>query len=183
MRNGNDMNLHFNNLYFETAFLLLIIMLLFGKRFFDRHTLRINQSKRCLIKLKQINHPAQKINYLKKINAYTFEELILTAIDQSQEARIRRNHRYSGDGGIDGRFKLGNDLYMIQAKRYKDAIQLAHVKQFAEQVRKAGCRGIFVHTGRTPESAWEHLKNYREIEIISGNRLIELIECGYKKRG
>lgn len=107
--------------------------------------------------------------------------MILTAIDQSQEATIKRNKRYSGDGGIDGRFKLGNDLYMIQAKRYKDIIQLAHVKQFAEQVRKAGCRGLFVHTGRTPESAWEHLKGYREIEIISGNRLIELIEHGYKK--
>ena len=175
------MHFQLNNLYFLTAFMLLIIMSLFGKKIFDRHKLRVNQSKQCLQKLKSIQHPAQKISYLKKINAYTFEELILTAIDQSQEATIKRNKRYSGDGGIDGRFKLGNDLYMIQAKRYKDTIQLAHVKHFAEQVRKAGCRGLFVHTGRTPESAWEHLRGYREIEIISGNRLIELIERGYKK--
>ena len=160
--------------------LFMLIILIIGKRRFNRHALRIKQSKRCLGKLKEIHHPGAKIEYLRKINAYTFEEIILTAIEKNKNAKIKRNKRYSGDGGIDGKFWIKNELYIIQAKRYANEIQLQHVKDFSRKVEQANCKGIFVHTGRTPESAWRQIQSNSSIEIISGSRLIDLIENGYK---
>lgn len=165
-------------IWFAYASFILIILSI-GRQKFNRHALRVKQSKRCLDRLKEIQHPGAKIEYLRKINAYTFEEIILTAIERNKNAKIKRNKRYTGDGGIDGRFWINKELYIIQAKRYANEIQLQHVKEFSRKVEQANCKGIFVHTGRTPESAWRQIQSNSHIEIISGSRLIDLLENGY----
>lgn len=49
--------------------------------------------------------------------------------------------------------KQGNK-YLIQAKRYKSAINPAHVEDFARVVnQKKAYAGFFVHTGRTGEKS------------------------------
>ncbi|MGS6531656.1 restriction endonuclease, partial [Enterobacter hormaechei] len=44
---------------------------------------------------------AQIINYLRKIDAFVFEELLLEGFE-AHGFRTMRIKRYSGDGGIDG---------------------------------------------------------------------------------
>lgn len=80
------------------------------------------------------------LGYLRKIDAYVFEELIMTAL-KAQGIQVMRNARYSGDGGSDGRFVLVGDLFLIQAKRYQGPVNADHVQAFGDLVRKEGARG------------------------------------------
>lgn len=95
---------------------------------------------------------------------------------------IARNERYSGDGGIDGRFQHQNQLWLIQAKRYSGRIRAEHVSAFAEVLNQNKCDGIFVHTGSTPSSvrAAVNAGSTRRIEIISGDRLLALFDSTLK---
>ena len=60
---------------------------------------------------------AGKMAYLRKINPYVFEELVLDGF-RSKGYGVKRNRRYSGDGGIDGRVYLDGKEYLVQCKRY-----------------------------------------------------------------
>ena len=116
------------------------------------------------------------IAYLRKIDPFVFEELILLAF-RKKGYRIKRNKKYTHDGGIDGKVFKGREKYLIQAKRYASYIRPEHVKQFSEVCRKNRCYGYFIHTGKTGSN----LKNEmpENIRIISGKKLYELfIEKG-----
>lgn len=140
------------------------------------HSNYIRTSRRVLSKVSTLMYPGQRINHLRKINPYVFEEMIMTKLESLNNIKIERNQRYSGDGGIDGKFWINDDLYLIQAKRYTKQINLQHVKDFAELVESKGCKGIFVHTGKTPKAAYAILNQYSNIDLISGNRLIKFLE-------
>nr|WP_225226253.1 restriction endonuclease [Komarekiella delphini-convector] len=85
---------------------------------------------------------------MRKIDPFVFEELLLTCFER-QGYNIRRNKRYTGDGGVDGCIWLHGSLYLVQAKRYKDAINPVHVEEFAQVIARRGAAGgYFVHTGR-----------------------------------
>jgi restriction system protein len=91
--------------------------------------------------------------YLRKIDPFVFEELLLTCFER-QGFTIRRNERYTGDGGLDGRVWLHGELYLIQAKRYKDSINPVHLEEFGRLIQSRGAAGgYFVHTGRTGDKA------------------------------
>lgn len=65
--------------------------------------------------------------------------------------------------------------FFIQAKRYKSAINPTHVKEFAQIVATRNVAGgFFLHTGRTGKTS--HKNTTRDIQIISGDRLLKLIK-------
>ena len=115
---------------------------------------------------------AQAIGYLRRIDPYVFEELVLDGF-QANGYRVIRNNRYSGDGGIDGRVQYNGKTYLIQCKRYKSYIQISHVEEFGRLCEEAGLYGFFVHTGKTGAGSWEGKS--RRIRFVSGERLLILL--------
>lgn len=123
---------------------------------------------------------AQIIAYLKKIDPLVFEELILTSIDiGNPDFKVVRNTHYTGDGGADGMFNLPcGQLVYIQAKRYLNHINAAHVNDFTRLMVGGGAMGLFVHTGRTGALAKKYAADNPQMRMISGSKLVELIKYG-----
>lgn len=141
------------------------------------HLWRQKSAKKLHKSLKSIEHNGQIISYLRKI---VFEELLLIAVAQNPKCKVIRNDRYTGDGGIDGKFILNNKLYIIQAKRYKSIIHSQDILDFIRKINETQAhKGLFIHTGRTNTNSWRFCSNDDNIEIISGARLVHLIRFGY----
>ncbi|MBV4413512.1 restriction endonuclease [Enterobacteriaceae bacterium YMB-R22] len=141
----------------------------------SRHRRYQRQARRILDRLPQLAGDGQRLNYLRKINPYVFEELLLTAFER-RGYPIKRNSRYSGDGGMDGQVWIDGQRYLIQAKRYARTISPTHVAAFGELVRREDCRGLFVHTGRTGLASRAELARIPEIELLSGQQLLNLLK-------
>jgi restriction system protein len=144
-----------------------------------KHLYHIRQAKKIIKKLKIISkepgNGGKIMNYLRKINPYIFEELILTAIEDSN-VRIIRNTRYSGDGGVDGIFKTKKGNVLIQCKRYSSYISHWDVEKLCTSVKKDNYyMGIFVHTGKTGGKSKDVMKLEGNILFISGSTLIDVV--------
>lgn len=144
-----------------------------------RHLYRIRKARSVINKLKEIaktpDSNGKIIVYLRKINPFVFEELILSVIEDSN-IRVYRNRRYTGDGGVDGMIKIKSGKVSIQCKRYKSYINNKDVQELSQKVRKdKHYLGLFVHTGKTGDKAKETLKIENNILFISGSLLINLI--------
>jgi len=137
------------------------------------HQYHIRQSASVLKKIRSLNSWPEVIGYLRKVHPSTFEELILTALSDGG-IRIKRNQRYTGDGGVDGVAYLpsGKKL-IIQAKRYGGHVNTQHVQGFAALCDQQSSAGIFVHTGKTPQAAWGNVSS--SVKIISGKKLVSLL--------
>lgn len=148
---------------------------LFGK---IRHKIRIKKAKKISKKLLEIkrnnnNYKAISFGYLRKINPFVFEELVLSSIE-NQGKIIKRNKSYSKDGGLDGIFydkKYGKIL--VQSKRYKSYISKKHVEEFLNIVNKNNYKGVFIHTGKTGK--YTKVLEDNNVCFISGENLIDII--------
>lgn len=145
----------------------------------SRHAWRIRKASKILSKLKKIgveSGAAAQFGYLrsKSVDPFTFEEAILTAL-HDKKIKIRRNKRYTGDGGIDGRCWINGKQVLIQAKLYKGHITPQHVRDFVSICRRKRAYGLFVHSGKTGPASREHKKD--DFEIVSGDVLLRLL-CG-----
>jgi len=143
------------------------------------HLYRIRQAKKILAKLKEIskqpNYEPRILGYLRKINPFVFEELVLSVIEDSN-IRITRNKSYTGDGGIDGIFHLKQGKVLIQCKRYKGYIDNKHVKELTEKVSlDKHYLGIFVHTGRTGEKSKTVANQAKNVVFVSGSTLVQFL--------
>ncbi len=127
-----------------------------------------------LAQLSSLPEGGAGVKYLRKINPYVFEELLLLAFER-RGMRVIRNSRYSGDGGLDGQVLIDGERWLIQAKRYGRTIRPSHIDDFGELLRREGCRGFFVHTGRTGPASRARLSLWPDIELISGQRLLKLL--------
>lgn len=116
---------------------------------------------------------AKIFGLMRSMNHFAFEEMILTALAE-RGLKIKRNARYTGDGGLDGQFWVGKHRILIQAKRYKNHISRQHVEEFVHLCKKNNCRGIFVHTGRTGKASKMEAELAKRIQFISGQQLINL---------
>lgn len=125
-----------------------------------------------LRKLRSIPEPPRQFGFLRYTNPFVFEEMILTAFKQAG-FKIRRNKRYTGDGGIDGIVYMDGKKHLIQAKRYRNHINAAHVQEFVTICQRQGCKGLFIHTGKTGAKSWN--SRDRVIDIISGERMLNFL--------
>lgn len=112
------------------------------------------------------------IGYLRKINPYVFEELVLEGF-LSNGYQVARNERYSGDGGVDGRVRFDGNCFLIQCKRYKRHINADHVEEFSRLCERNNQKGFFVHTGRTGSGSWQNKSPH--VRIVSGESLVRLL--------
>jgi restriction system protein len=163
-----------------TLVILLLVFFFTGRQNVRklRHRRRIKQAEKVLLIIQTFEgqfRDAQIFSYLRKINPNTFEELLLTSFEK-KGYKVTRNRRYSGDGGFDGIINEQNGKkILIQAKRYKGLVNGGHIRNFSKLVEKKGAhKGYFIHTGRTSVENLQKAKG-SNIEIISGQKLINLI--------
>ena len=149
--------------------LIICFSVWWGKQ---RHLLSKLEAYQELRKIKKMP-PDYQMTYLRQVDPFVFEEMILTAIKR-KGLRIERNKRYTGDGGIDGKCYVNGQLYLIQAKRYSGHINPAHVIEFAGVCKRHNSKGFFVHTGKTGRKS-KSVFNNTNIELISGDRLLKLL--------
>lgn len=127
-------------------------------------------------------HSIDLINIIQNLSASGFEKLckrLLTEIGIN-EIHITGG---SGDQGIDGKgvVKL-NDVVSLnivfQCKRYKETVSPHHVRDFRGAMQGRSEKGLIITTGRfTKEAKAEANRDgVTPIELIDGNRLIELFE-------
>ena len=144
------------------------------------HARRIAKADRVLTTLRQIvsthSHPLPAVLcYLRKIDPLVFEEITLTCLSERGGA-VARNHRYSGDHGVDGRFDLDGRRYLAQCKRYDHSINPQHITDFTVAIaREQAAGGVFVHTGRTGPNSYRLIRDHPQVVVISGKRLVSLI--------
>jgi restriction system protein len=136
---------------FVLTFAFLLFAIKWDKK---RHLLCKWEARQQLKRLGRLNTPQEQITHLRGVNPFVFEEMILTALKQ-RGYKIKRNKRYSGDGGIDGQVIIKDHSYLIQAKRYANHINPAHVQSFALLCKRRGKRGLFVHTGKTGKKSYQ----------------------------
>ena len=133
---------------------------------------RIN-AHRFLEKLRKIETPQEQFYYLRGLDAFVFEEMVMTSLKRKGFIMVR-NEGYTGDGGIDGRAYYNDQHFLVQVKRYKGHIKATDIKEFAAISERRKGRGLFVHTGKTGDKAKAIAKELN-IEVVSGVRLLDLL--------
>ncbi|MEJ2670168.1 MAG: restriction endonuclease, partial [Gammaproteobacteria bacterium] len=102
------------------------------------HWGNILRSRRVLKQLIRLgaeeNGSARQFGFMRRIDPFLFEEVILTALKRAGH-RIQRNARYTGDGGIDGQCWIRGEHYLIQVKRYSSHINPRQVNDFVQLCR------------------------------------------------
>lgn len=138
--------------------------------YYKRRACKVYKKINCL---EESRNPSAVFNYLRKVSPYVFEELILLAFEK-KGYKVKRNRRYSGDGGVDGHVMMDKVWIPVQAKRYKSHIKRRHVLDFEELVAKRKKPfGYFIHTGRTGKGSRGN--EFPHVRFISGNRLLNLL--------
>ncbi len=148
-----------------------------------RHRRYRQNAERVLCRLTELDSDGARLKYLRKINPYVFEELLLLAFER-QGLLVVRNQTYSSDGGLDGQVFIDGKRWLIQAKRYRRTISPQHIREFGELITREQCCGFFIHTGRTGRKSVNYLQCWRTIQLISGQRLLDLLagrQCWYHR--
>ena len=105
---------------------------------------------------------------------FVFEEMLLICFKE-RDFKVIRNSKHTGDGGIDGIvFNPMGQKILVQAKRYRNAINPQHILDFLIVIKqKKANGGYFIHTGHTGEKS----KFYKNIfiKIISGSELVKFV--------
>ena len=145
------------------------------------HHRRVRAARRVLRVLRRMERegaPARIFAYVRQIDALTFEEVVLSALEDAGYL-VLRNQRYSGDGGIDGAFwhsSLG--WCAIQVKRYRSHIDRQDVIGFTRAIRHAKFDGgVFVHCGRSGAGVYNALRE-NNVVLLSGEGLVRLMLRG-----
>ena len=160
--------------YFILAGILLYGLWQGARRRRRRHERKKACAARVIDKINTFPHFGQKIAYLRKIDPFVFEELLLEGFER-RGFDVIRNCRYTGDGGIDGRVKIDGQTWLVQAKRYTSYIAVGHVRDFSVLLNTTGCRGFFCHTGKTREGTKALIRGDSRMILVSGQKLLDLI--------
>lgn len=138
------------------------------------HKKNIALSKKIHRQLQRTPDNAERMKIMRDIHPNVFEELLLTAL-KSPLRKIKRNDRYTGDGGLDGKVRIFGQWHLIQAKRYSNHIDPNHVDEFAQLCRREGCPGLFIHTGKTGERSRDIINSTDNLTMISGQALCAMV--------
>lgn len=169
---------------FWIIFFILLVLINSAASFIKiKHLKKIKQAKNVYKNINKIQNENQGwlFSYLRKIDPFVFEELILLSF-KKHGFKIKRNKKYTHDGGIDGRVKRNGQKYLIQAKRYSEYINIEHVREFIKVCRYNRMNGYFIHTGKTGAEVKELLKQNPQIKIISGEKLYQFFILDYPKK-
>lgn len=165
----------------SVVLIMLFVVVMMGLNFRGRETARRWRHRRyqatamrVLARLPLLGGDGQRLTYLRKINPYVFEALLLLAFERQGYAVIR-NTSYSGDGGLDGQVIIEGKTYLIQAKRYGRTITPSHITRFGALLRHHHCDGFFIHTGRTGQLSRVLLQNHPHVHLVSGRKLLALL--------
>lgn len=165
------------NLYIILLVLVCLVFVIFLHQTKSKHNRYIKSANNVLKKIRTFTgeyKEAKIFTYLRKISPYVFEELLLTVFEE-HGYNIKRNKRYSHDGGIDGKIYNNGSQVLVQAKRYKGHINPKHVTDFQNCIHNSkAIKGFFVHTGKTSKKNLDIYRN-SNITILSGQRLIDFI--------
>ncbi len=142
-----------------------------------RHFCKIRKADLVIKRLQSLavnSGPAAQFHYLRSraVDPFAFEEAILSAL-KKRGFTIKRNRRYTGDGGIDGLAWWEGKQILIQAKLYSGHISAAHVQEFSRLCAKRRAHGLFVHSGRT--GAASKSQTSPVLDIVSGERLLKFL--------
>ena len=104
------------------------------------------------------------------LREYDFEDIVITP----------RSH----DGGIDGTavLKLNSFVNMsvyFQCKKYEGTVPIGHIREFVGVLateQNGVDRGLFITTGTLPKAAYEIERKNTKLELIDGEKLIEMFE-------
>ncbi|SES14647.1 restriction endonuclease [Sphingobium sp. YR768] len=168
-------------LFALSAFMLIILAVVFHQ--FEvpvKHRWRRRQARAMAAQLRgrdRAQPPQLLYARLRAMDPLAFEELLLESFERSGH-KVVRNRRYTGDGGVDGQVVIDGAVWLIQAKRYADTIRPEHVAAFEALCRTKGCRGLFIHTGRTGPQSRAAAAHGGTVEIISGRALLALLTDG-----
>jgi restriction system protein len=151
--------------------------------YFARHRRYRRKARRRLRTASTIGHGGHTINYLRQCDPYVFEEILLAAL-KKKGYRVKHNKRYSGDGGIDGRFRarLFGRWRLIQAKRYAGTVPTQMFIDFENVCRRRKTKGLFIHTGKTPKKVRENPQAFNHIHIISGSEIVRFVNPRQESR-
>ena len=121
---------------------------------------------------------------INKLSGHDFEDLVERLIKQL--GFITEERKRSADGGID--IKAINEqpilkgLYIIQCKRYGSTISESTIRDlFGVVTSERANKGILI-TNSTFSKAAERFASNLPIELIDGNKLIELLEKNLNKK-
>lgn len=135
---------------------------------------RVYIADKIIKKLKRENlNQIETILFLRKIDPFVFEEILLSSFKKIGY-KIKRNKRYTGDGGSDGKVWIKNKMYHIQAKRYKSYIKNKDMVDFIYLIRREKSKGMFIHTGVMGKKTKE-LAEKNKVKVLSDNLLYDLI--------
>ena len=158
----------------------LLALLLHRARVPIRHRWRRRQAKAMALQLSgrdRLQPPQLLYARLRAMDPLAFEELLLECFERRGHG-VMRNRRYTGDGGIDGQVMIEGEIWLIQAKRYADAIRPEHVAAFDALCRAKGRWGLFIHTGRTGPQSRVMAAGSDRVAIVSGRALLSLLTGG-----
>lgn len=137
-----------------------------------RHRRNIKQARQILSKIRTFEHDGQVLTYLKRIDPYVFEELVVQLFIDAGLIGWR-SPSYSGDGGMDGKVYYPQFGWCyIQSKRYNKAIRAQHIHDFIALVGKR--HGFFVHSGISSGTIREYLRDTR-VRMLSGSLLVRIV--------
>lgn len=141
---------------------------------------RIAAAKKWLKKFRKNKHsytPAQRFAFIRKVDHFTWEEILIACFEERGCKVVRT--KLTRDGGSDGYVKLNDQWVVIQAKRYKGAIAKAHVMDLAKLVETDPrvSKGLFIHTGTSSAPILEYFRSNLSLDIISGvDKVLSLLD-------
>ena len=159
---------------FWAAFGAALVYLLAAQWDKSRHIRFVWQASINLRRLHKLGEPWEQFAFLREVNPFVFEEMLLTAFKRKGH-KIRRNKRYTGDGGIDGMVRLKGQWYAIQAKRYKNHINAKDVAELSRICRRRDVKGLFIHTGKTGSKSRQLAQSCPLVQIVSGKKLLKIL--------
>jgi restriction system protein len=121
----------------------------------------------------------QRFKYLRDIEHFLFEEILLTTFEQRGYKVIRT--KMTRDNGSDGYVFINGKKIVIQAKRYSGQIKRSAVIEFESliQSEKDVAAGLFIHTGKTSGPVLKMFHDSQDMVLLSGlQRVISFIDGG-----
>ena len=123
------------------------------------------------------------IEILRNVNPLGFERLCGRLLREYGFEDIDITQR-SNDGGIDGYAKLRINPFVnmgvfFQCKRYKGTVPISDIRDFVGtlQINKRSVeKALFITTGSFPASARDIEQDMTELELIDGEKLVEMFE-------